>query len=70
MQTRINRKKYVNVSVNSEGLFKNKNQARRLFRPISIHLCHQKPDTARETVPLNHLTFSHYPLKSSPDIQY
>ncbi len=27
------------------------NKARRLFRPRSIHLCHEKPNTARETVP-------------------
>jgi hypothetical protein len=47
--------KYVNGSVNSEGhLKKIKNQVRRLFRPISIYLpvCHQKPNPARETVPL------------------
>jgi hypothetical protein len=50
-QTRINRKKYVNDSVNSEG-FKKIKPGRRLFRSISIHLCHQKPNTARETVPL------------------
>jgi hypothetical protein len=29
-----------------------KKQARRLFWPRSIHFCHQKPDPARETVPL------------------
>jgi hypothetical protein len=54
MQTRIYRKKFVNGSVNSEGHLKKikKKQARRLFRPRSIHLCHQKPNPARETVPL------------------
>ncbi len=29
-----------------------KNKVRRLVRPRSIHLCHQKPNPARETVPL------------------
>jgi hypothetical protein len=54
-QSRINQKKHVNYSVNSVigGSFKKiLNQARRLFRPISFHLCHQKPNTTRETVPL------------------
>jgi hypothetical protein len=55
MQTRIYRKKYVNSSVYFEGHLKKffLNQARRLFRPRSIHLCHQKPNPAHETVPLN-----------------
>jgi hypothetical protein len=30
-----------------------KNQTQRLFWPRSIHLCHQKPNPVRETVPLN-----------------
>jgi hypothetical protein len=30
-----------------------KNQSRRLLRPMSIHLCHQKPDPARESLPLS-----------------
>jgi hypothetical protein len=37
-----------------------KNQAQRLFRPRSIHLCYQTPNPARETVPLGtvfNLTF-------------
>jgi hypothetical protein len=52
-RTPINRKKYVSGSVNSEGHVKKiKNQARRSLRPISIQLCHQKPNTARETLPL------------------
>jgi hypothetical protein len=45
-------KKYVNGSVNLEGN-KNKNLARRFLWPISIHICHQKPNTARETVPFS-----------------
>jgi hypothetical protein len=41
------------VSVNSEGhLKKYIKKARRLFRPISIHLGQQKPNPVRETVPL------------------
>ncbi len=40
-------------SANSEEHQKKyKNQARRLFWPRSIHLCHQKPNPARGTVPL------------------
>ncbi len=40
-------------SIISEGhLKKIKNRARRLFRPLSIYLCHQKPNPARETVSL------------------
>ena len=34
-----------------------KNQARRFFRPISINVCHQKPNSARETVPFKFLLF-------------
>jgi hypothetical protein len=30
-----------------------KNQGRRLIWPRYIHFCHQKPNPARETVPLN-----------------
>ncbi len=53
MKTPIYWKKYVNKSTNAEGHLKNiKKQARRLFRPRSIHLCHQKPIPARETVTL------------------
>jgi hypothetical protein len=55
IQTRTYRKKNVNGSVNSEG-HTNKfflSQARGLFSTRSIHLCHQKPNPARETVPLN-----------------
>jgi hypothetical protein len=50
----LTRKKYVN------GSDKIKNQARRFFRSISSHLCHQKANTARETVPFS------YPQMSSP----
>jgi hypothetical protein len=43
----------VNGFVNLEGhLYNIKNQARRLCRPLSIHLYHQKPNPARETLPL------------------
>jgi hypothetical protein len=48
-QTRINRKKYVNGSVNLKGnLNKIKIQARRSFRPISMHLC-QNPNPTRDS---------------------
>jgi hypothetical protein len=54
MQTRIYRKKYVNGSVMARrDIKKIENQARRLFTPIPIYLCHQKPYPARETVPLS-----------------
>jgi hypothetical protein len=47
-QTRINRKKYVNGSVNLKArLNKIENQARRLFRPI--YLYHQRPNPARDS---------------------
>jgi hypothetical protein len=51
MQTLIYGKKYVK---GIQGTSKNiiKNQARRLFMPRSIHLRYQKPNPARETVPL------------------
>ncbi len=51
MQIRIYRKKYVNGSVNSEGHLNKKTMVRRLLRPRSVHLCHQKPNPAGETVP-------------------
>jgi hypothetical protein len=53
----LTRRKYVNGSENSErrDILKIKNQARRFFRPISIHICHQKPNTDSETVLLRHL---------------
>ncbi len=37
---------------NRRGWFLKKieNQVRRLFRPLSLYLCHQKPNPARETV--------------------
>jgi hypothetical protein len=58
-QTRTNRKKYVDDSVNLKGnLIKIKNQARRLFRPISIHYVIKSP-IQLVTVPLTHrLTFT------------
>jgi hypothetical protein len=48
MQTRIYRKKCVNGSKKCKKLKK----TRRIFWPTSIHSCHQKPNPARETVPL------------------
>ncbi len=71
-QTRIYRKNYVKCSLNSEGYLKKlksqgrclfrpiSNQGRRLFRPISFYLCHQKPNPARETVPLKPTIFHFY----------
>jgi hypothetical protein len=53
-QTCSYRKKYVNGSVIGRTSNKIKNQVQRLFRPISIYLCHQKPNPARETVPLRY----------------
>ncbi len=54
MQIHIYRMKRVNGSENSKEHLKKylKIQARRLSWPRSIHLCHQKPNPARETVPL------------------
>jgi hypothetical protein len=49
MQICIYRKKYVNGSGNSERNVKNKNKNTTLRY---IHLCHQKPNPTRETVPL------------------
>jgi hypothetical protein len=49
-----------------------KNQVQRFFRPISIHTCHQKPNTARETVPLKiqikNLRITCLPISSSSGI--
>jgi hypothetical protein len=56
MQTGIYRKKYDNGSVNSEEHLKKK-PGRHLFRPMSIHLCHQTPNPARQTVPLKSLPY-------------
>jgi hypothetical protein len=52
----INRKKYVNGSVNSEGyikMLKNRRDASSsLYLSMYVPVCHQKPNSARETVPL------------------
>jgi hypothetical protein len=44
LETRINRKKYVSSSLGGTS---------EKTSPISIHICHQIPNTARETVPFS-----------------
>jgi hypothetical protein len=70
MQTRIDQKKYFNGSVNLEGNLKI-NQVRCLLRPRSIHLCHQKPNSVRETFPSNKILLIKQSILSSilPNIQ-
>jgi hypothetical protein len=42
---------------------------RRLFRPKVFHLCHQKPNTARETVPLTSVADPrHFGVDPDPDL--
>ncbi len=55
MQTHIYRRKYVHGSVNSERHQNKKKQCCDAYWGLDlVHLCHQKPNPARETVPFNH----------------
>ncbi len=57
------------MALKFEGTSKKlRNQARHLFWPRSIHLCHQKPNPARETVPLRwwkNCCFSYAKIKNT-----